>query len=190
MSRSAVRLPTPGAAWKRFASPAAIARRSSRGGGVARVADGDREGVGGVIGGRRTRQPQQGSDHLLNLALGGRAAAADSHLHRLRAVVEARDLALGGGEHDDPPRLPDGDRRAHVLAEVQLLEADRDRLVPADQLLDGGMDPLQALRRSLIGRRLDDASVDRVHAAACHAHDAEPRARDAWINAHDDDHSY
>ena len=30
MIRSAVRLPIPGTAWKRFASPAAIARRSSR----------------------------------------------------------------------------------------------------------------------------------------------------------------
>ena len=29
MIRSAVRLPIPGTAWKRFASPAAIARRSS-----------------------------------------------------------------------------------------------------------------------------------------------------------------
>ena len=32
MIRSAVRLPIPGTAWKRFASPAAIARSSSRAG--------------------------------------------------------------------------------------------------------------------------------------------------------------
>ena len=31
MIRSAVRLPIPGTAWKRFASPVAIARSSSRG---------------------------------------------------------------------------------------------------------------------------------------------------------------
>ena len=38
ISRSAVRLPTPGTAWKRFASPAAIARSSSRGAPPERIA--------------------------------------------------------------------------------------------------------------------------------------------------------
>ena len=64
------------------------------------------------------RQAEQGADHALDLVLGGRRRSADRHLDRLRRVVEAGHAALGGGEQRHASRLADGDRRAHVLAEV------------------------------------------------------------------------
>ena len=135
-------------------------------------------------------EPEQGADHLLDLALGGRAAAADGHLHRLRRVVEAGDPALGGGEHRDAARLADGDRRAHVLAEVEVLERDRGRLVPGDQLLELGVDAGEPGLERQVRRRLDHAAVDGGHLAAGHPDDAEARVRHARVYAHDEDHGY
>ncbi len=101
-----------------------------RGSGVRRVADRDGERVGRVVGLRRLREPEQGPHHALDLLLGRRPGAADRHLHGLRRVVEARDAALGGGEERDAPRLSHADRRAHVLAEVDVLEGECGRLMP------------------------------------------------------------
>ena len=61
--------------------------------------------VGGVVGGRRLGQPEQGPDHALNLALAGPAGAADRHLDRLRRVGEAADAALRRGQHRDAAGL-------------------------------------------------------------------------------------
>ena len=165
-------------------------RAACRGARVAGVADRDRERVGGVVGLGRLGEPEQRADHLLDLVLGGGAAAADRHLHRLRRVVEAGDPALAGGEHRDAARLADGDRRAHVLAEVEVLERDRGRLVPGDQLARArrGCAPGAARRARPAGprsrRRRWRSSARR------HAHDAEPRVRHARVYAHDDDHGY
>ena len=81
-------------------SRAGCAAPASRGDGGAvtagaAVADRDRERVGGVVGGRRLGQPEQGADHPLDLALAGAAGAADGHLDRLRRVGEAVDAAPG-----------------------------------------------------------------------------------------------
>ena len=136
-----------------------------------------------------SRQAEQGADHALDLLLGRRAASADRHLHRLRRVVEARDAALGGGQQRDAAGLADGDRRAHVLAEVDVLErharpagARRSARRARRGCAPGGA------RAGSPARRLDDAAVDRAHLAARHADDAEPGVRHARVDAHDDDH--
>ena len=126
--------------------------------GAARVADRHRERVGGVVGRRRLGQPEQRRHHPLDLALVGRARAADGLLHGLRRVVEAGHAALGGGEHRDAARLADAQRRAHVLAEEEVLERHRLRLVPVDQLAPATRG--SSARRSSgrqVGRGLDHA---------------------------------
>ena len=92
------------------------------------MADRDRERVGGVVGPRQLLEREQGLDHPLHLVLGGAAGAADGALDLLRRVGPARDAALAGRQQHDAARLPDRERRAHVGAEVELL--DRDRLGP------------------------------------------------------------
>ena len=155
---------------------------------MTRVADRDGEGVGGVVGLRRSRQAEQGADHSLNLLLGRRAASADRHLHRLWGVVEARHAALARGQQDHAPGLTNGDSRAHVLAEVDVLEGDRHRLVPGQKLGERLMDAYEAALGGLASRRLDDAPVDRAHLAARDADHTEPGARHARVDAHDDHH--
>ena len=148
------------------------------------VADRHRERVGGVVGRGRLGQAQQGPDHPLHLALAGAAGAADRHLDRLRGVGEAVDPVLGGGQHRHPARLADGHRRAHVLAEVDLLDRHRLRLVPGDQLAQRAVDPLQAPLHRLIRRGLDHAAVEGNHVVALYADDAEAEICGTRVDAH------
>jgi hypothetical protein len=103
------------------------------------VADRDGEGVGRMVRARWLWQAQERADHVLDLCLLRRAAPANGHLHRLRCVVEAGNVVIGGRKHRDAAGLPDGERRAHVLAEIQILERNCSGLMPADQLLELGV---------------------------------------------------
>ena len=114
------------------------------------VADRDRERVGGVVGPRQLVEREQGLDHPLDLVLGGAAGAADGALDLLGRVGPARDPALAGGQQHHPAGLPDGERRARVGAEVQLLDRHRLRPVLVEQL----------------GRRARGSSASRAAASA------------------------
>jgi hypothetical protein len=99
-------------------------------------------------------------------------------------------MVLGGGQHRHSPRLADGDGGAHVLAEEEVLERDRHRLVPGDQLLELGVDAGEAgLERRPRGS-LDDATIDGAHPSAREPHNTEARVRHAGVYAHDEDHDY
>ena len=75
------------------------------------------------------------------------------------------DPALAGREHHDAARLPDGERGAHVLAEVELLERHRVGLVLVEQRRDRRVDLGQPPLVRRLARRLDHAAVER-HAGA------------------------
>ena len=125
------------------------------------MADRHRERVGGVVGPRLGGEPEQRLHHPRDLLLPGAPAAAHRALDLLRRVAGARHAALAGGEHHHPARLPDRERAAGVLAEVQLLERDRVRLVLAQQRLHARVDVGEPpLGRRARGRR-DDAAVER-----------------------------
>ena len=72
---------------------------------------------------------EQRLDHPLDLLLAGAAGAADRGLDLLGRVGGAADGALAGGEDHDAARLADGERRARVGAEVEVLDRDRVGLV-------------------------------------------------------------
>ena len=152
------------------------------------VADRHRERVGGVVGVRRAREAEQRPDHVLDLRLAGGAIAADRHLHRLRRVVEAGHVVLRRGEHRDAARLADRGRRAHVLAEVEVLERKRRRLMPADQLLELRVDPREPRLQRPARRGLDHAAVNGTHLPARNPDDAEAGVRQPGINAHHNHH--
>ena len=113
---------------------APIARASPRERRPVGVADRDRERVGRVVGLRQLGERRAALDHLLDLGLRGAAGAADRALDLLRRVGGARHAALAGGEQHDAARLADGERRAGVGAEVELLDRHRVGPVLVDQL--------------------------------------------------------
>ena len=82
-------------------------------------------------------------DHPLDLALLGPAGAADGGLDLLRRVGRARQPALAGREDDDAARLADGERRAGVRAEVEVLDRERLRRVRVEQLAHARVDRRQ-----------------------------------------------
>ena len=83
-----------------------------------------------------------------------------------------RMVALAGGEDHDAAGLADGERRARVGAEVEVLDRDRVRLVVVHQLADAGVDRRQARARVLArgasrSRRRRAPPGGRDHARRC-----------------------
>ena len=99
-----------------------------------RVADRDRERVGGMVRPGQLRQAEDRLHHPLHLALVGAAVAADRLLDARRRVLDARDAGGRRGDEHGAPRLPDGERDAGVGADVRLLQGDGIRGVPGNQL--------------------------------------------------------
>ena len=150
------------------------------------MADRHRQRIGCVVGPRLLAQPEQRLDHARHLILLGAAVAADSTLDLLRRVAGARDAVLAGREHHHAARLPDGERRAHVLAEVQLLERHRMRLVLVEQGVDGGVDLGQATLRRELRAGGDDAAVQSQQPPAAARHDAVAGVRETGVDSKDD----
>jgi hypothetical protein len=130
------------------------------------VAERHRQRVGGVIRSRHLGQPQQDHHHARDLILLRAARAADRALDLLGGVPRARHAVLAGGEHHHAAGLPDGERRAYVLPEVELLEGHRIRLVLVDQGADSGVDVSQSSLLGKPGAGLDHASVERQQTPA------------------------
>ena len=131
-------------------------------------------------------EAEQRLDHARHLVLLRAPAAADSALDLLRRVARARQPALAGSQQHHAARLPDGERGAHVLAEVQLLERHRIGRVLVEQRVDGGVDLRQApLGREFRGGR-DHAAVQRHEPAAAPRDDAVAGVGEAGIDAEDD----
>jgi hypothetical protein len=82
--------------------------------------------------------------------------------------------------------VPDGERRAHVLAEVELLEGDRAGGVGGQQLLDLLIDIGQPALARDPRRRLDHAPVESAQPTLLQRHHAVAGAGEARIYAEDD----
>ena len=149
------------------------------------MADRDGERVGGVVRPRQLEQPEQRLHHARHLLLVCAAAAAHRPLDLLRGVARARDGALARREHRGAARLTDGERRTHVLTEVQLLERKRIGLVLVDQHLDGRVDIGQAPLLRRLGAGADDAAVERDEAAVAARDDAVAGVGQPGIDAED-----
>ena len=91
-----------------------------------------------------------------------------------------------GGEHHHAARLADGEGRARVDAEVQVLQRDGVGLVLVQQLADALEDGRQPPRRLERGRCLDDAAVEREQPAALLRDDAVAGVGHARVDAEDD----
>ena len=92
------------------------------------------------------------------------------------------------GQHRHAPRLPHADRGGDVLAEEDLLEGHRLRLVPANQLTERLVKSAQPLLDTHVPSRLDHTAVESHHPLPDGADHTEPGVRDTRIDA-DDDHA-
>ena len=81
------------------------------------VADGNGQGVSGVIGMRNGRQAQNQPDHLLNLGFVGFPIAHHGLFDLRRGVFRNRDISLRRGQQDRSSGLSNRHGRRHVLSE-------------------------------------------------------------------------
>ena len=118
------------------------------GGGAPDVADGEREGVGGVgrLGGRV--EPQQPGDHGADLCLVGAAAAGDGGLDLAGGVQGDGDAAAGGAEHGDGAGLGGAHHGADVVLAEHPLHGDALGPVLVQPLLDALLDGDEAVPRA------------------------------------------
>jgi hypothetical protein len=87
-------------------------------------------------------------------------------LHARGRILSAEHACGSARDERGAARLPDGERGAGVCADERLLEDDRLRLVPLDELRDRVVDLLQAQLWTFARRRLPPAELDRLEAAA------------------------
>src|SRR5439155_10344152 len=115
----------------------------------------------------------------------GASVAADRLLHARHRVLSALDTGAGGGDHDGPARLSDGERGAGVDAYERLLERDGIRPMRLDETRDAVEDRLQTQLGTLSGGRLPPPVVDGPEAPVAFVDDAVPARSRPWIDADD-----
>jgi adenylate cyclase len=150
------------------------------------MADGDREGIGGMVGSWRLGETQKRPYHPRDLILSGAAGTADGALDLLGRVAGAGHAALTGGEHHDAAGLTDGEGAAGVGAEVELLKGDRVGVVLCQQLPHGLVDPCQPQLRADPSGGLDHAAVERHRAPAAVGDDSISGVGEARVYAEHD----
>ena len=106
------------------------------------MADGDGEGVGGVV--VRDVDAEHQLDHPLDLRLVGTPESAHGLLHVRGRVLDGHDAGGRAGDEYRPARLPDRERDAGVCADVRLLQRHRSRRVLGDEPGHAVEDRLQA----------------------------------------------
>ena len=149
------------------------------------MADRDGKRVGGVRRCRLVLEPEDHLHHPLHLLLLGAAVAADHLLHAGRRILSAPDPGVGGRDHDDPARLPDGECGAGVDADERLLDCDGIGLMKRDELDDGVEDRLQTQLGAFGRGRFPPPVVDGPEAPVFFVDDAVPARSRPWIDAYD-----
>ena len=82
--------------------------------------------------------------------------------------------------------MPDGERRLHVLAEVELLQRDRIGLVRDDQRIELGVQLGEAPLAREFGGGLDHAAGEREQPPAAAFDDAVSGVREAGVDSEHD----
>ncbi len=138
-----------------------------------RVADGDGQCVGGIVGMRRLGEVQDAGDHVDHLMLVGAPVAHDGLLDLIRGVFGQRQSLFLGGHEDDAPRLGYPNARGDILGEEQLLHRHDRGVVLVD---DGRQSPVDRSKacRGLGSRRCVDRTVGQGAKAVVFVFDDPP----------------
>ena len=150
-----------------------------------RVADRDRERVGGVVRRRELGEPEDHLHHPLHLRLVGAAVAADRLLDAGGRVLAAVDSRVGGRDEHGAARLPDGERDAGVGADVRLLERHRIRRVLGDERRHALVDRLQTEDGVLAGGGRPAAVRHLPEAASAFLDDSVPASSSPRVDTYD-----
>ena len=121
--------------------PAVLQGQAGRG--TPGMAQGQGQGVRGVVGPGDGFQVQQAAGHVHHLALFRLAVAHHRHLHLGGGVLVERDPALFRRVQQHAAGVGHGDAGGQVRVEEQLLDGDDIRLQLADQVLHIGADLVQ-----------------------------------------------
>ena len=155
-----------------------------------RMADRDRERVGGVVGVGISSSARIAFTIRCHLLLVGAAVAADRLLDPRRRVLSAGDAGGRRGDEHGSPRLPDGECDAGVCADVRLLQRDGIRRVLRDQRLRR---PSKIVSSRASGRSRGGRSPPPVargpEAPVAFVDDPVPACSRPWVDAenlHDD----
>ena len=124
------------------------------------VAQGDGDGVGGVIGLGHGLQMQQPPGHVLDLMLGGVAIAHHGLLDLHGLILKNRHPGLPDGQKNNAPALGHVDAGGDVMSEKQLLNGHGFRLGGLEQLGHVVVDHFQPPGEIRIGRGGDGAAVE------------------------------
>jgi len=146
----------------------------------------NRQRIGRVIGPRLLRQAKQRLHHAGDLILARTPVAANGGLDLLGGVARAFKAALPRRQHHYATGVADRECRAHVLAEVQLLERNRVGLVLAQQRVHRSVDVSEAPLLRNPGTCLDHAPVERHEPPLPACNHSVARVGQAGIYAEDD----
>ena len=88
---------------------------------LTQVADGDSQGIGGVVGLRDFGKPELESDHLLNLLLAAGSIIGDPLLYLGWCILVGRDMPVGSGQEGYRLGSAYGHGRPYVFGDKGLL---------------------------------------------------------------------
>lgn len=147
------------------------------------MAQGDRQGVGGVLGGTRT-QGEKPNDHPGNLRLRRPSAPRDRPLDPRGGELAHRNAGERGGDHHRPARLADPEGGGGVPPEERTLEGDHPWRVPSDEPRNRLVDAPQP-KRQVPAPRPDRAVLDDRPPPARGAQDAVPEPERPRVDSQD-----
>ena len=147
------------------------------------LADGDAEGVGGVVGFWDGVEVEEYFDHLLYLFFVGFAVAGDGGFHFSGGEFADGEAGLGGGEGDDAAGLGYGDASGDVFGEEEFFDCDGLGGVDFDEVYDFVVDGLEALCEVVVWGGGDGAVGDVGEFVAFLFDDAVAGGGGAWIEA-------
>lgn len=108
--------------------------------GMPGVGDGQGQGIGFVIGGRRGREGKQDAHHVLDLLLPRASGSGDRRLHDRGFIPHHPQPRFRRREHRNPPPLADGNGGRGILPGEHGFDGGDLRTVRGDFLLETQMD--------------------------------------------------
>ena len=124
------------------------------------VADGQREGIGGIGRARWRGEAEHRGHHPLHLFFGRAPVADQGLLHLVGGVLHDLAASLGGRRQGEAARLTDRHRRLGVDLEEHPLDGDHARAHLGHQRPKLGLEREQSVRDRLVGVGLDHPGGD------------------------------
>ena len=130
------------------------------------MAQGDGDGIGGIVRFRHGLQMQEPFGHILHLMLRCIAVAHNGLLDLHGLVLKEGDTSLPDGQQDHPPALGHIDAGGNVLAEEQLFDGNHIGLCHPEKLRHIVVDHFQTPGKVRIGRCGNGSAVEQPKLAA------------------------